>query len=145
MSGMRRQLFFVFAFALLSASKLSAQQVLPDQFASWRSGRHPAIVMWPRTPEMARLDSHPEYTQILVESGVIRVEEHYYEKGSDEIAIRVFKLRDTSSAYEVYTSRLKFGMVPTNLGQVSAFNKHGVLLQTGNLVLESTVSVSKED
>jgi hypothetical protein len=94
---------------------------------------------------MARLDSHPEYTQILVESGVVRVEEHYYEKGSDEIAIRVFKLRDPSSAYEVYTSRLKFGMVPTNLGQVSAFNKHGVLLQTGNLVLESTVSVSKED
>jgi hypothetical protein len=142
---MRRQVLLVCSLALVSASKLSAQQVLPDQFASWQSGRHPAIVMWPRSPAMATLDSHPEYTQILVESGIVRVEEHYYEKGGDEIAIRLFKLRDPSSAYEVYTSRLKSGMMPTNLGQVSAFNKDGVLIQAGNLVLESTANVSKTD
>jgi hypothetical protein len=142
---MRRQAFLVCSLALVSASKLSAQQVLPDQFASWQSGHHPAIVMWPRSPEMARIDSHPEYTQILVESGIVRVEEHYYEKGGEEIAVRLYKLRDPSSAYEVYTSGLKSGMMPTNLGQVSAFSKDHVLIQVGNLVLESTANVSKTD
>jgi hypothetical protein len=145
MPGMRRQTLLVCSFALASASKLPAQQVLPDKFASWQSGNRPAIVMLPKSPAMATLDSHPEYTQTLVESGVVRVEEHYYEKGSEEIVVRLYKLRDPSSAYEVYTSRLKFGMLPTNLGQVSAFSKDHVLIQEGNLVLESTANVSKGD
>lgn len=145
MTGMRRHILMVFAFALLSASKLPAQQVLPDHFASWQSGSRPAIVMLPKSAAVTTLDSHPEYPQTLAESGVVRVEEHYYQKSSDDLAIRLFELRDPSSAYEVYTSRLKFGMMPTNLGQASAFSKDGVLIQVGSLVLESTANVSKDD
>jgi hypothetical protein len=80
-----------------------------------------------------------------VESGVIRVEEHYYKRGDAELAIRAFKLRDPSSAFEVYTSRLKTDMLPAKLGQVSAFNKDGVLILEGTLVLEATANVSRED
>jgi hypothetical protein len=145
-------LFSVLIFAFLSAPRLSAQRILPDHFASWTShGRaheaenRPYVVLWPRSPEWAKYDSHPEYTQLLLESGVARIEEHYYQKGDAEIAIRAFELRDPSSAYEVYTSRLKFGMMPTNLGQVSALDKNGDLIQVGNLVLDSTANVSKED
>src|SRR5260370_28691946 len=145
MPGMRRQFLFVCCLALLSAPYLSAQQYLPDRFASWQSGSRPALVMWPRSADAARLDSHPEYTQLLVESGIARIEERDYQKGRGDLAIRLFKLRDPSSAYEVYTSRLRSGMVPTNLGQVSAFDKDGVLIQVGNLVLASTANVSKED
>jgi len=36
-------------------------------------------------------------------------------------------------------------MVPSNVGQVSAFDKDGVLVLEGSLVLESTANVSKED
>jgi len=36
-------------------------------------------------------------------------------------------------------------MVPTNLGQVSAFDKVGVVILEGTLVLESTANVSRED
>jgi len=36
-------------------------------------------------------------------------------------------------------------MVPTNLGQVSAFDKDGVIILEGSLVLSSTSNVSKED
>jgi hypothetical protein len=101
--------------------------------------------MWPRSPEAARIDNNPDYTRMLVESGVVRVEEHYYVKSGVELAIRVFKLRDPSSAYEVYTSQLKSEMVPTNLGQVAAFDKDGVLIQEGKLVLGSSANVSRED
>jgi uncharacterized protein DUF6599 len=142
---MRRLLLLVCGIALFSAAPLYAQQILPNQFASWQPGSRPPIVMWPRGPEQARIDDSPAYTQLLVESGVTRVEEHYYKKGEAELTIRLFKLRDPSSAFEVYTSRLKFGMVPTNVGQLSAFNKDGVLVLEGALVFEATANVSRED
>jgi hypothetical protein len=142
---MRRLLLFVCGIALLSAWPLSAQQILPDRFGPWQSGSHPPLVMWPRSPEAARIDNNPTYTRTLVESGVIRVEEHYYVKGGVELPIRVFRLRDPSSAYEVYTSQLKSGMVPTNVGQASAFDKDGVIILEGSLVISSTANISKED
>jgi hypothetical protein len=147
---MRRLSLFVCGFALLSAAPLSAQQILPNQFATWQSGSGPhnsgpELLMWPRDPKAEKYDGHPEYTKLLVESGVIRIEEHYYKKGDAELAIRAFKLRDPSSAFEVYTSRLKADMLPAKLGQVSAFNKDGVLFLEGVLVLEATANVSRED
>src|SRR5580693_3654338 len=142
---MRRLSLFVCGIALFSAAPLSAQQILPDQFAAWQQGSHPPIVMWPRTPGVQRPDPGPYYTRILIESGVTRVEEHYYEKSGAELTIRLFKLRDPSSAFEVYTSLLRPGIVPSNVGQVSAFDKDGVLVLEGSLVLESTANVSKED
>src|SRR5271154_174422 len=145
MQGMRRLILLVCGFALFSATSLCAQQLLPGHFSSWESGSHPPLIMWPRSPEAEKIDGHPEYTKMLVESGVTQVEEHYYGEGSAGIAIRVFKLRDPSSAYEVYTSLLKPGMVPTNLGQAAAFDKDGVLILEGRLVLRSTANVSKGD
>jgi Family of unknown function (DUF6599) len=164
---MRRLSLFVCGIALLSAlltcvhpsfaqqqrgSRRSPaqEQILPDQFATWKSGSGPhnsgpELLMWPRSSEQAGIDNNPEYTKMLVESGVARVEEHYYVRDDNELTIRLFKLRDPSSAFEVYTSRLKSGMVPTNVGQVSAFNKDGVLVLEGALVFEATANVSRED
>lgn len=94
---------------------------------------------------MQRPDPGPYYTRMLLESGVARVEEHYYEKGSAQLTIRLFKLRDPSSAFEVYTSLLRPGMVPSNVGQISAFDKDGVVVLDGSLVLSSTANISRED
>ena len=139
---------YLCAFALFVAASAAGHpqsQLLPDRFSTWQSSQDPPAVTWPRGPEGAKIDSHPEYTQILVESGVVRAEERSYRNNSGEIAVRVFKLRDPSSAYEVYTSRLKPGMLPTRIGQVAAFNKDHVLIQLGNLVLESTANASRDD
>ncbi len=139
---------YVCTFALLlatSACSNAQSQLLPDRFATWQSAQRPPVVLWPRSPAAAKLDSHPEYTRILVESGVARVEEHDYENASREFGVRAFKLHDSSAAYEVYTSRLRAGMLPAKLGQVSAFDKDNVLIQEGSLVLECTANISKED
>src|SRR5260370_33533014 len=84
--------------ALAAAPYCSAQQsLLPERFGSWEPNTHhpdvhPSLaqprVMWPRSPEAAALDSHPEYTKLLVESGVVRVEERDYQKGGSELALR---------------------------------------------------------
>ena len=68
-----------------------------------------------------------------------------YKSGDSEISIWAGRYQDPSSAFEVYTSRLRMGMVPTNLGQVSAFDKDGVVVLDGSLVLSSTANISKED
>ncbi len=119
--------------------------LLPDRFASWETGKQPPYVMWPRSEAAARLDSHPEYTKLLVESGVVRVEEHGYQRGNSEFGIRLFKLRDPSAAYEVYTSRLQLGMVPSHFKPVSAMNSHNTLILVGNLILEVSKGASDED
>jgi len=166
--GMRRLFVFLCGVALLSAavipalfqpafaqqahskSPLERQQILPNQFAGWQPGHDvhnggPQLLMWPRNPKAAEYDVRPEYTKLLVESGVIRVEEHYYEKDNSEISVRAFRLADPSAAYQVYTSLLRPGMMPAKLGQVAAFDKEGVLIQEGSLVLGSTANVSRED
>jgi hypothetical protein len=102
------------------------------------------MVMWPRSTQATGLDSHPEYEQTLTESGIVRIEEHDYKKGDDELSIRVFKVRDPSGAYEVYTSRLRPGMTPSNLGQVSALDAEGAEILLGNFVLESGRGASAE-
>ena len=140
----------LFAQQAHSKSPLERQQILPNQFAGWQSGHDvhgsgPQVLLWPRDPTAAKYDAHPEYTSLLVESGVIRIEEHYYEKDDSEISVRAFRLADPSAAYQVYTSLLRPGMMPTKLGQVAAFDKEGVLVQEGSLVLGSSANISRED
>jgi hypothetical protein len=144
---MRAFLLFAVTFVFLtgSASSYAQSQILPNRFGSWQSGSHPPIVMWPRSDAAARYDSHPEYAQTLTESGAIRIEERYYEKGSSELAVRLFKLRDPSCAYEVYTSQLRSGMRPAHLGQVSTVDAEGFLVLLGNLVIEPTKDASQEE
>ena len=69
----------------------------------------------------------------------------HFSAGDKVIGISGGRYHDPSSAFEAYTSQLRAGMVPTNLGQVSAFDKDGVIILEGSLVLSSTANVSKED
>src|SRR6266404_1443615 len=150
---MRHQFLFACLLALLSAANTSAQSsdssgqsmLLPERFASWETDKQPPLVRWPRSDVSARLDSHPEYTKLLVESGVVRVEERGYRRGNAELEVGLFKLRDPSGAYEVYTSRLQPGMLPGHFRPISAMNGHNAIILVGNLLLEVTHGASDED
>jgi hypothetical protein len=146
---MRRPFLFVQVFTLLSALCLSAQtpkvSLLPIEFGSWQPGNRAPITMWPRSAEAGKLDAHPEYEQTLKESGILRIEERYYRKADNELTVRLFKLRDPSGAYEIYTSRLRPEMVAANVGQVSATDSQGSIALVGNIVFESTAGTSPAD
>ncbi len=132
--------------ALAAAPYSAAQQpLLPERFGSWEPNTHhpdmhpplaQPLVMWPRSPEAASLDSHPEYTKLLVESGVVLVEERDWQKGGNELGVRLFQLRDPSSAYEVYTSRISSEMHPSTVWGPSAIGSGHLLLLIGNMVAE---------
>jgi hypothetical protein len=72
----------------------------------------------------------------MVESGVSRIEERGYQKGGSELELRLFQLRDPSSAYEVYTSRISSEMHPSTVWGPSAIGEGHLLLLIGNAVVE---------
>jgi hypothetical protein len=133
---MRRLLPFVCGFALLSAAPLSAQekiapkQILPKEFRSWHltscNSKSPDFGFWK-------------------EAGLRTVNDCEYAADGKTVGVRLAKYNDPSSAYEVFTSLLRRGMMPANLGQVGAFDKEIVLIQEGTIVLRSTANVSKDD
>ncbi|HTQ62868.1 MAG TPA: DUF6599 family protein [Candidatus Solibacter sp.] len=133
---MRRQFLFVCGIALLGAGLVSAQtkippkQILPKQFKSWQLTnclfKSPDFGFWK-------------------EAGLSTVNDCEYSADGKNVEIRLAQYHDPSSAFEVYTSLLRSGQMPTNLGQMAAFDKNGVLIQEGSLVLQSTANISKED
>jgi len=140
-----RRYFCAFALLLATSACSHAQsQLLPDRFATWQPAQRPPLVLWPRSPANASQPT-PGAEKLLAESGAIRVEEHYYQRNNDELAVRTWKLKDASGAYEVYTSLLKAGMLPARVGQMAAFDKDGVIILSGNLVISSTANASRDD
>ena len=129
--GMRRSFLFLCGVALLGATPISAQEtILPRQFRDWA---------------IAKCADKPLHFAFATEAGDRAFESCGYSSGDKSIGISVGLYRDPSSAFEIYTSRLRAGMLPTKLGQVAAFDKDGVLIQEGSLVLSSSANISKED
>jgi hypothetical protein len=128
---MRRLSLLVCGIALFSAWPLSAQnKILPKQFRDWT---------------VTKCIEQPPRFLLGAETGEREYEVCSYSSGDKSIGIRLGRYRDPSSAYEIFTSRLWPGMVPTNLGQVSAFDKDGVVILEGSLFLASSANVSKDD
>jgi hypothetical protein len=128
---MRRLSLFVCGFALLSAAPLSAQESpLPKQFQNWKLS---SCLPKPVVPAIGKEAGMREYSTCKFSSG------------DNVIGISGGRYHDPSSAFEAYTSQLRAGMVPTNLGQTAAFDKDGVLILEGTLVLSSTSNISRDD
>ena len=133
---LRKTLILVWCFALSGALLVSAQQtippvqILPKEFRNWH---------------LTSCFLKPIDIGLWKEAGLRNVNGCEYLANGKAVDIRLAQLHDSSSAFEVYTSLLKPGEMPTNLGQVAAFDKDGVLIQEGSLVLESTANISKED
>ena len=133
---MRSLLLLVCGIALLSASSLSAQQkvvpkqILPKEFRSWHltscNSKSPDFGFWK-------------------EAGLRNVNDCEYVADGKTVNVQLAQYNDPSSAYEVFTSLLRTGMMPAKLGQVSAFDKDMVLILEGTFVLRSTANVSQDD
>jgi hypothetical protein len=131
MQGMRRLILFVCGIALLGVASVSAQErPLPKQFHDWK---------------LTSCVPNPVVPTAWKEAGLREFSACQFSAGDKVIGISGGRYHDPSSAFEIYTSRLRPGMMPTNLGQVSAFDQDGVLILEGSLVLDSTANVSKED
>jgi len=128
---MRRLIVFVCGFALMNAGPVCAQGTLfPKQFSNWR---------------LASCVPNPRDFGLGKEAGQREISECQFTSADKTVGVSGARYLDPTSAFEVYTSRLRAGMLPANLGQVAAFDKDGVLILEGSVVLSSTANISRED
>lgn len=128
----------VLSVALAAAPNSFAQKgiegAFPARFGQW-TATAAAIKSMPRQEDLP----------LLREEGLMGSFTRPYSNGSQTLTVSLSEFRDPSSAYEAYTSLLKPGQLPTRVGQVAAFSKDHVLIQVGDLVLESTANASRDD
>jgi hypothetical protein len=122
----------------LAAPARPQTRLLPDQLAGWRASG-PATTVKPS-------DLGPKWQpwvdgeQILAESGIVKIQDRPYKKGSDQLGLRLYEFKDPSSAYEFYTFAVVPGMQPLGVGEHSAIRQDDARLLIGNLVLQAGLS-----
>jgi hypothetical protein len=122
--------FFAVLIGVLAALPANAQ-ILPSQFGNWTKGS---------------CATKPQALAVATEAGLRDLESCSYASNSSSIAILVHKLHDPSAAYEVYTSSLHPGMMPSLVGTNAAVDKSDLWMLTGNLVLRvSSQNLASEE
>ncbi len=134
-----RKLIVVFVLAACLGASVRAQNtILPDHFGPWESsGSVRTLTARDLGSDWAR---GANAGQVLQESGSVSIEERSYHNGQDEIILRLFRLKDPSSAYELYTFLLVPGMRNMGVGKDSALGQNSGQILVGNLVLQATLA-----
>jgi hypothetical protein len=134
-----RKLIVVSVLAASLCAAVSAQTtVLPDRFGPWEAE---GIAKTLKAQDLgANWTQWTNGEQVVQESGLSRIEQRAYRSGKHEVTLRVFTLRDPSSAYEFYTFLLAPGMRNWGLGEDSALNQYDARFLAGNLVVQATLS-----
>lgn len=132
---MRKWIGVVVVAAFLCVGSVCAQTaILPERFGAWEAqGPSTAVKSKDLGSDWAQWTNG---VQILQEAGVSRIEQRLYRKGADELSVRVFTLRDPSSAFEFYTFLLAPGMRNMGVGDNSALSQYDGRFLVGNLVVQ---------
>lgn len=134
-----RKLIVAFVLAACLGASASAQTtVLPEQFGSWQAeGPAKTLTTKDLGPDWAK---GSDAQAVLKETGTESIEERTYRNDQDEVTLKLFTLKDPSSAYEFYTFGLTPGMQNMGMGKDSAFSEHNGRILVGNFVVQATLS-----
>ena len=124
---MRRILSLPIFALLLAAWPASAQTLLPASATGWTNQGAPAAV---RT-----LAPQP----VLGEYGFVSSEESQFASGSESLDALVYKMKDASGAYGLYSFLQQPGMRRANFTDHSSISADRALVLVGNLVLDVNV------
>src|SRR5215469_559198 len=114
------RIFFAFLLAAFCCILCAAadSSLLPDQFGPWHAeAPFKTLRVHDLAPGWA---NWPNGEHVLQEAGLSKIEQGFFRSGHDEVSVRIFVLRDPSSAYELYTFLLAPGMKDLGLGKDSA-------------------------
>lgn len=123
---MRRLIIFLAAFLFLGVLPAAAQGIMPGSLAGWSdSGLPPAA-------------SFPEQSQTIVlsEYGFISFDSHSFSRGADRLDAAVYKMKDPSGAYGLYSFLRTPDMARADLTDHSSMSRERALALIGNLVLD---------
>jgi hypothetical protein len=123
-------LFLASAAGSPAATKHS--NLLPESFGDWTASG-------PATSTITGLPGIPgspeEQAALMKEAGVTSAENRNYAKGQRQISVSLRQMRDSSSAYELYTFGLRPGMSKWTAGQLGAANRASADILIGNIVV----------
>jgi Family of unknown function (DUF6599) len=133
---MRRIAISFAGFLLLAALPARAQQMLPRSFDGWNAtDQGPSSAATPATSPAVQVPQ-----EVLAEYGWISSEPASYPLGKDaasgELSATVYRMKDPSGAYGLYTYLRTPDMLPAKITSYSLVSDQQALILTGNLLLD---------
>jgi hypothetical protein len=125
-------LFLVLA-GLALPMAAAAQDLLPASFSGWNASEASVKVRPGGLEQLAGADA-----AIFREYGTLAAERRAYVRGAETLTAKLYKMRDPTTAYGIYTFLLTDQMVPANLTQYSSVSRQHALVLVGNLLLDVT-------
>jgi hypothetical protein len=123
-----RHFLVVPIFLLFFVNPASAQGVLPVSFDDWSS----------KTPTGTTIVSILGPSSVLQEYGFVSGEQATYSHGNETMAVTLYRMRDPSGAYGMYSYLRSPDMSHLSEGDHSVVSPEHALLLTGNLILDVT-------
>lgn len=123
---MRRLILFLAAILFLGVLPAAAQAILPGDLPGWEDGGIPAV---------AAFAEHSQ-TTVLGEYGFVSFDSHSFSRGADRLDAAVYKMKDPSGAYGLYSSLRTPDMARADLTDHSSTSRERALVLIGNLVLD---------
>ena len=134
-AGMRRFLPTVMLILAGAALPATAQNMLPSAFSNWNAPTASSAVRAESLEQLAGGDA-----EVLREYGALVAERRAYSRGAETLTVTLYRMRDPTGAYGVYTYLLADQMSAANLTPHSSLSRRRALLTVGNLLLDVTGS-----
>jgi len=128
---MRKTFLLVLAMIFAGALSSRAQDLLPDTFGDWKASA-PSQRYAPF--QLAQLS--PADAAILQEYGVQSAEQRTYAHGAQTATVTLYRHRDPSSAYGLYTFYRSDALTPVDAGSFACASRDRALVVVGNFLID---------
>jgi len=134
---MRHAILLLTLFLLLAALPASAQGILPNSFAGWsgdtKRGLNPPVVY---NGDHIGSISAEQQAAARQEYGLLADEEGTYSLGKDTLQVMLYRMKDPSGAYGLYSYLRSPDMAHAAVTDHSVMSRERALVLSGNLVLD---------
>jgi hypothetical protein len=134
---MRHAILSIILFVLVAALPASAQGILPNSFGGWsgntRAGLDPPIIFNGDHVASMTFEQHAAARQ---EYGFLSGEEGTYWLGGDALQVSLYRMKDPSGAYGLYSYLRAPDMSRPGPNDHSVMSREEALVLLGNLVLD---------
>src|ERR1700733_5310546 len=120
---------------LFASTPAPAQGLLPDSFAGWNCNGKTSFN--PAQPaQIASQTASSAGNDVLAEYGFVAGEQCEYTRSSEKLGVQVYRMKDPSGAYGLYSYMLTADLPHGALTEHSALGSSRALVLDGNLLLD---------
>jgi hypothetical protein len=134
---MRHTLSFIIAVLLLSVFPASAQDILPNSFSGWSGSVKPDVVqrIVYNGDKIGSMMGQPARSA-MKEYGFVSGENGEYSRGPETLQVNLYKMKDPSGAYGLYSYLRTPDMPHADFTEHSSTSREHALMLIGNVVVE---------